>query len=123
MGLEVVDETLGKGVVSRITERGVYVTYEATGEHVMYPRGLPSKLLKSAFPEVKKEKKAEPHKGKERTYKVPEAAKPEKKEKSFLTGLRKPTGAIPALFPWAKGPWLFLLSMGKESLWKSAMDE
>lgn len=81
VGLEVVDETLGKGVVSRITERGVYVTYEATGEHVMYPRGLPSKLLKSAFPEVKKEKKAEPHKGKERTYKVPEAAKPEKKEK------------------------------------------
>lgn len=81
VGLEVVDETLGKGVVSRITERGVYVTYEATGEHVMYPRGLPSKLLKSAFPEVKKEKKAEPHKGKERTYKVPEQVKPEKKEK------------------------------------------
>ena len=67
VGLEVVDETLGKGVVSRITERGVYVTYEATGEHVMYPRGLPSKLLKSAFPDVKKEKKAEPHKGKVRT--------------------------------------------------------
>lgn len=81
VGLEVVDDTLGKGVVSRITERGVYVTYEATGEHVMYPRGLPSKLLKSAFPEVKKEKKAEPHKGKERTYKVPEQVKPEKKEK------------------------------------------
>ena len=81
VGLEVVDETLGKGVVSRVTERGVYVTYEATGEHVMYPRGLPSKLLKSAFSEVKKEKKAEPHKGKERTYKVPEAVKPEKKEK------------------------------------------
>ena len=81
VGLEVVDETLGKGVVSRITERGVYVTYEATGEHVMYPRGLPGKLLKSAFPDAKKEKKAEPHKGKERTYKVPEAAKPEKKAK------------------------------------------
>jgi len=81
VGLEVVDDTLGKGVVSRITERGVYVTYEATGEHVMYPRGLPAKLLKSAFPEVKKEKKAEPHRGKERTYTVPAQAKPEKKEK------------------------------------------
>lgn len=57
MGLEVVDETLGKGVVSRVTERGVYVTYEATGEHVMYPRGLPSKLLKSAFSEVKRKRK------------------------------------------------------------------
>lgn len=81
VGLEVTDETLGKGVVSRITERGVYVTYEKTGEHVMYPMGLPAKLLNSAFPHDKKEKKAEPHKGKERTYRVPEQTKPERKAK------------------------------------------
>ena len=59
VGLTVTDEKLGKGVVSRITERGVYVTYEATGEHVMYPQGLPVKLKKSAFPERKKEKKTQ----------------------------------------------------------------
>lgn len=78
VGLMVTDEKLGKGVVSRITERGVYVTYEATGEHVMYPQGLPAKLRKSAFPAKKKEKKETLPKGKERTYRVPEQAKPER---------------------------------------------
>ena len=77
MGLSVVDEKLGKGVVSRITERGVYVTYEATGEHVMYPQGLPAKLKKSAFPERKREKRKILPKGKGRTYRVPEQEKPE----------------------------------------------
>lgn len=72
VGLEVTDETLGKGIVSRITERGVYVTYESTGEHVLYPVGLPSKLLNSAFPKTKKENKADAPKGKRRTYTVPE---------------------------------------------------
>lgn len=77
VGLSVVDEKLGKGVVSRITERGVYVTYEATGEHVMYPQGLPAKLKKSAFPERKREKRKILPKGKGRTYRVPEQEKPE----------------------------------------------
>ena len=75
VGLTVVDDVLGKGVVSRITERGTYVTYEATGEHVMYPRGLTAKLLQSAFPKAKKEKKEELPKAKGRTYTVPEAPK------------------------------------------------
>lgn len=57
VGLEVTDETLGKGTITRITERGTYVTYDATGERILYPMGLPSKLLKTAFPEVKKETK------------------------------------------------------------------
>lgn len=73
VGLEVVDETLGKGVVSRITERGTYVTYEATGENVMYPRGLTAKLMQSAFPKEKKAKKEELPKTRGRTYTVPEA--------------------------------------------------
>lgn len=76
VGLEVTDEKLGKGVVSRITERGVYVTYEETGEHVMYPTGLPAKLKASAFPERKKGKKDSLPKGKGRTYRVPEQEKP-----------------------------------------------
>lgn len=75
VGLEVVDETLGKGVVSRITERGTYVTYEATGENVMYPRGLTAKLMQSAFPKEKKEKKEELPKTQGRTYTVPDAPK------------------------------------------------
>lgn len=77
VGLEVNDEALGKGVVSRITERGVYVTYEKTGENVLYPLGLPSKLLKSAFPNTKKVKKEIQPKGKGRLYKVPEPQKPQ----------------------------------------------
>ncbi len=81
LGLEVVDEILGKGIVSRITERGVYVTYEKTGENVMYPLGLPSKLLKSAFPDKKKVRKETIPKGKSRLYKVPEQVKPEEKAK------------------------------------------
>lgn len=79
VGLAVNDEKLGKGVVSRITERGVYVTYEATGEHVMYPQGLPAKLKKSAFPDKKKAKKETLPKGKGRTYRVPEQEKPERR--------------------------------------------
>ena len=75
VGLVVVDDTLGKGVVSRITERGTYVTYESTGENVMYPRGLTVKLLQSAFPQEKKEKKEDLPKGQSRTYTVPEAPK------------------------------------------------
>lgn len=81
VGLEVVDETLGKGVVSRITERGTYVTYEASGEHVMYPQGLTAKLLDSAFPRAKKEKKEELPKTQGRTYTVPEAPKRVAKQK------------------------------------------
>ena len=80
VGLEVTDEILGKGTVSRITERGVYVTYEATGEHIMYPTGLPAKLLRSAFPMRKKEKKEEMPKGEGRTYKVPETVRPAPKK-------------------------------------------
>ena len=43
--------------------------------------GLPSKLLKTAFPEVKKETKKEAPKGKARTYTVPEADRPAPKPK------------------------------------------
>lgn len=81
VGLEVTDETLGKGTITRITERGTYVTYEATGERILYPMGLPSKLLKTAFPEEKRETKKEAPKGKARTYTVPEAEKPAPKPK------------------------------------------
>ena len=81
VGLEVNDEVLGKGLVSRITERGVYVTYEKTGENVLYPLGLPSKLMKSAFPEEKKEKKETQPKGRGRLYRVPEQKKPEEAPK------------------------------------------
>lgn len=81
VGLEVTDETLGKGTITRITERGTYVTYDATGERILYPMGLPSKLLKTAFPEVKKETKKEAPKGKARTYTVPEAERPAPKPK------------------------------------------
>lgn len=81
VGLEVTDETLGKGTITRITERGTYVTYDATGERILYPMGLPSKLLKTAFPEVKKETKKEAPKGKARTYTVPEAERPASKPK------------------------------------------
>ena len=72
LGLVVIDDVLGKGTASRITERGTYVTYEATGEHVMYPTGLPQKLLHSASPATKKAKKDALPKGKGRTYTVPE---------------------------------------------------
>lgn len=72
LGLVVIDDVLGKGTASRITERGTYVTYEATGEHVMYPTGLPQKLLHSASPSTKKAKKDALPKGKGRTYTVPE---------------------------------------------------
>ena len=81
VGLEVTDETLGKGTITRITERGTYVTYDATGERILYPMGLTSKLLKTAFPEEKKETKKEAPKGKARTYTVPEADRPAPKPK------------------------------------------
>ncbi|MDY4073841.1 MAG: hypothetical protein SOY71_01820, partial [Dialister sp.] len=81
VGLEVTDETLGKGTITRITERGTYVTYDATGERILYPMGLPSKLLKTAFPEVKKETKKEAPKGQARTYTVPAADRPAPKPK------------------------------------------
>lgn len=73
IGLHVVDDILGPGVVGRITERGTYVTYERTGEFVLYPSGLPVKLLKSAFPEkgTKKKKPVKHPVGKARVYKVP----------------------------------------------------
>lgn len=74
VGLHVVDEVMGPGVVGRITERGTYVTYEKTGEFVLYPSGLPIKLLKSAFPEEykKKPQNGRAPKGKARVYRVPE---------------------------------------------------
>ena len=81
VGLEVTDDTLGKGTVSRITERGTYVTYEESGERVLYPMGLPNKLLRTAYPETKKEKKETAPKGKARTYTVPEDQAPKKAEK------------------------------------------
>lgn len=81
VGLEVTDETLGKGTITRITERGTYVTYDATGERILYPMGLPSKLLKTAFPEEKKETKKEAPKGQARTYTVPAADRPAPKPK------------------------------------------
>ena len=74
IGLHVEDKLLGPGVVSKITERGTYITYERTGEHVLYPYGLTAELWKSAFPE--EQKKKEPFvrpKGKARVYKVPES--------------------------------------------------
>ena len=84
VGLHVNDDVLGPGVVGRITERGTYVTYERTGEFVVYPVGLPLKLIKSAFPEEDvKEKKAKRQRplSEARTYKVsPETKKEEKKE-------------------------------------------
>lgn len=84
VGLHVNDDVLGPGVVGRITERGTYVTYERTGEFVLYPLGLPLKLIKSAFPEEDvKEKKAKRQRSlsEARTYKVsPETKKEEKKE-------------------------------------------
>lgn len=74
VGLHVVDDVLGSGVVGRITERGTYVTYDRTGEHVLYPSGLPAKLLKSAFPDsyVKEKKSVKPSGGVSRIYKVPQ---------------------------------------------------
>ncbi len=84
VGLHVNDDVLGPGVVGRITERGTYVTYERTGEFVLYPLGLPLKLIKSAFPEEDvKEKRAKRQRPlrEARTYKVsPETKKEEKKE-------------------------------------------
>ena len=84
VGLHVNDDVLGPGVVGRITERGTYVTYERTGEFVLYPLGLPLKLIKSAVPEEDvKEKKAKRQRplSEARTYKVsPETKKEEKKE-------------------------------------------
>lgn len=73
IGLHVVDDILGPGVVGKITERGTYVTYERTGEFVLYPSGLPVKLLKSAFPEtgMKKKKPIKHSGGVARIYKVP----------------------------------------------------
>lgn len=73
IGLHVVDDILGPGVVEKITERGTYVTYERTGEFVLYPSGLPVKLLKSAFPEtgMKKKKPIKHSGGVARIYKVP----------------------------------------------------
>lgn len=73
VGLHVVDDILGPGVVGKITERGTYVTYERTGEFVLYPSGLPVKLLKSAFPEteIKKKKPIKRSGGVARIYKVP----------------------------------------------------
>lgn len=73
IGIHVTDHLLGPGVVSKITERGTYVTYDRTGEHVLYPYGLTVELLKSAFPEEKR-KKPTPTllKEKARVYKVPE---------------------------------------------------
>ena len=84
VGLHVNDDVLGPGVVGRITERGTYVTYESTGEFVLYPLGLPLKLIKSAFPEEdvkgKRVKRQRPLR-EARTYKVsPETKKEEKKE-------------------------------------------
>ena len=84
VGLHVNDDVLGPGVVGRITERGTYVTYERTGEFVLYPLGLPLKLIKSAFPEEdvkgKRVKRQRPLR-EARTYKVsPETKKEEKKE-------------------------------------------
>ena len=84
VGLHVNDDVLGPGVVGRITERGTYVTYERTGEFVLYPLGLPLKLIKSAFPkEDVKEKRVKRQRPlrEARTYKVsPETKKEEKKE-------------------------------------------
>ncbi|MDU7053255.1 MAG: hypothetical protein E6330_04900 [Dialister sp.] len=84
VGLHVNDDVLGPGVVGRITERGTYVTYERTGEFVLYPLGLPLKLIKSAFPEEDvKEKRAKRQRPlrEARTYKVsPKVKKEEKKE-------------------------------------------
>ncbi len=84
VGLHVNDDVLGPGVVGRITERGTYVTYERTGEFVLYPLGLPLKLIKSAFSEEdvkeKRVKRQRPLR-EARTYKVsPETKKEEKKE-------------------------------------------
>lgn len=72
VGLEVVDPVLGKGVVTTIIEETgrLYITYEKTGERIMYPQGLTPELKKSAFPNKDKAKKAAP-KGKVRTYTVP----------------------------------------------------
>lgn len=94
VGLHVNDDVLGPGVVGRITERGTYVTYERTGEFVLYPLGLPLKLIKSAFSEEdvkeKRVKRQRPLK-EARTYKVsPEAKKEEKKE--VLQGEKPPRG-------------------------------
>ena len=84
VGLHVNDDVLGPGVVGRITERGTYVTYERTGEFVLYPLGLPLKLIKSAFPEEDvKEKRVNRQRplSEARTYKVsPKVKKEEKKE-------------------------------------------
>lgn len=84
VGLHVNDDVLGPGVVGRITERGTYVTYERTGEFVLYPLGLPLKLIKSAFSEEdvkeKRVKRQRPLR-EARTYKVsPKVKKEEKKE-------------------------------------------
>lgn len=101
VGLHVNDDVLGPGVVGRITERGTYVTYERTGEFVLYPLGLPLKLIKSAFPEEdvkgKRVKRQRPLR-EARTYKVsPETKKEEKKEVlqgEKLSRGRKETGNV-----------------------------
>ena len=88
VGLHVVDDLLGPGVVGRITERGTYVTYERTGEFVLYPSGLPTKLLKSAFPEGnKKREKSMIRRNLKgaRTYKISAEPEMKKEEKTEIT--------------------------------------
>lgn len=80
IGIHVEDCVLGPGVVSKITERGTYVTYERTGEHVLYPQGLTKELLKSAFPSEKKKERVIGPKEKARVYKVPMEERPKKEE-------------------------------------------
>lgn len=75
IGLEVTDPVLGKGKVTRIGENTrIYITYEKTGETIMYPLGLTPELKRSAFPNREKENKADKPKGKGRTYTVPAGA-------------------------------------------------
>lgn len=84
IGLEVTDPVLGKGTVTRLGENTrIYITYEKTGETIMYPLGLTPELKRSAFPNNTKEKKDSKPKGKGRTYTVPgQAARPEPKKQT-----------------------------------------
>lgn len=68
----VYSKELGKGIVSRISERGTYVTFEKTGESVLFPTGIPNSMLYRESKENKKQDGSKKPKGKGRTYVVEE---------------------------------------------------
>jgi hypothetical protein len=77
----VYSKELGKGTVTRINERGTYVTFEKTGESILFPTGIPNDMLYREKPDKKPEERKMP-KGKGRTYVVEEAPVVKKEKKA-----------------------------------------